>query len=462
MIPMKSPKDPIVLFCALLLAVAPHAEAADSDWPQWRGPNADGTSSDATPPVEWSATKNVRWKTPIPGRGSASPVVLGDKIFVATAIGDEPKVREAQPAPRRERSGQGAGDRRRRGGAPRGGEDAGPPLTKQQFVVLCLDRKSGAVRWQKVVNELVPHAGHHADHGFASASPITDGEYVWAHFGSRGTFCLKAADGELVWARTDLGKMETRGGFGDGSSPVLHDDRLIVPWDHEGGSYILALDKKTGKTLWKTERDHLSSWTTPLVVEHGGSKQIIHSGEGSAVSYDFASGVELWRADGQTARPVATPVASGGVVYIGSGFRGSFLGAYRLDGAKGDLTDSDKVIWTVTSGTPDIASFLLSGGRLYFHSGKDGILSCLDAATGKAHYSRERIPGLSRVYASPIAANGHVYLTGREGVTVVIKDGAKLEVVSSNELGEPVDATPALVGDALFIRGSKHLYCIGE
>jgi outer membrane protein assembly factor BamB len=459
---MKSSNDLIFLLCALPIVLAPLADAAETGWPQWRGPNADGTSLDATPPVEWSATKNVRWKTAIPGRGSASPVVLGDKVFVVSAIGDGPKVRDAQPAPRRERGGQGAGDRRRRGGAPRGGEDAGAPLTKQQFVVFCLDRKSGAVRWQKAVNELVPHAGHHDDHGFASASPITDGEHVWAHFGSRGTFCLNAADGELVWARTDLGKMETRGGFGDGSSPVLQDDRLIVPWDHEGDSSILALDKKTGKTLWKTARDHPSSWTTPLVVEHGGSKQVIQSGEGSAVSYDFASGKELWRADGQTARPVATPVAAGGVAYIGSGFRGSFLGAYRLDGANGDITESDKVVWTVTSGTPDIASFLLSDGRLYFHSGKDGILSCLDAKTGKAHYSRERIPGLSRVYASPIAANGHVYLTGREGVTVVIKDGAKLEVVASNELGEPIDATPAPVGDALFIRGSKHLYCIGE
>ena len=422
------------LFSASVAATIATAVGAESGWPHWRGPNADGTSSDAKPPVEWSATKNVRWKTPIPGRGSSSPVVLGDLVFVTSAIA-EGAAAAARP---------------------------GAPKAEHQFVVLCIDRKSGELRWKKTVNELVPHSGHHEDHGFASASPITDGTHVWAHFGSRGTFCLTAGEGELVWSRTDLGKMDTRGGFGDGSSPTVHGKALIIPWDHEGDSYITALDKKTGKTLWKTEREHPSSWTTPLVVEHGGKELVIQSGEGAAVAYDLADGKEIWRADGQTARPVATPVSAGGVVYIGSGFRGSFLGAYQLDGAKGDITDSDKVLWTVSRGTPDIASLLLTGGRLYFHSGKDGILSCYNAKTGEAHYSRERIPGLNRVYASPVAAAGHVYLTGREGLTVVVEDGPELKVVASNELGEPVDATPALAGSEIFIRGNRHLYCIAE
>lgn len=424
-------KSPTLLICISLFTCT-LAASAESGWPNWRGPNADGTSSDAKPPLEWSATKNVRWKTPIPGRGSSSPVVLGDSIFLTTAIDIE--------------------------GKPTGADEA--PQSKQRFVVLCIDRPSGAIRWQKTVNELVPHAGHHEDHGFASASPITDGEYVWAHFNSRGTFCLQASDGDLVWARTDLGKMTTRGGFGDGSSPTLHGDRLIIPWDHEGDSYLTALDKKTGKTIWKTERDHPTSWAAPLIVGHGDGHQVVQNGEGFAVSYDLADGSEIWRADGQTARPVATPVAADGIVYIGSGFRGSFLGAYRLEGAKGDLTDSKNVLWTISKGTPDIASLLLTGGRLYFYSGKSGILTCVNAKTGEIHYERERVPGMDRVYASPVAANGHVFLTDREGLTVVIKDSDKLEVVASNQLGEPVDATPALVGDEVFIRSAGHLYCI--
>ncbi len=449
------------------VAVAP-ALAEESAWPHWRGPAGDGPSPDAKPPTTWSATENVRWKAAIPGRGSASPVVLGDRVFVTSAIdtgvGADGKRVAPAPPPRADRAPRSGDRRRRRPGRPPGGSRGGdaPPQTRQQFVVLCLARKSGEVLWQKAVNETVPHSGHHADHGFASASPVTDGGHVYAHFGSRGTFCLTADKGEVVWSRTDLGEMRTRGGFGDGSSPVLAGDLLVVPWDHEGESYIAALDKRTGETVWKTAREHPTSWTTPLVVEHGGGRQVIQSGEGSAVAYDLASGRELWRADGQTARPVATPVAGGGMAFVGSGFRGSFLGAYQLEGAKGDITDSDKVAWTVTVGTPDIASLLLSGGRLYFHSGKDGILSCLDAGTGEAHYSRERIPGLARVYASPVAAAGKVYLTGREGVTVVIKDAPELEVVATNDLGEPVDATPALAGEELFIRSSKHLFCIAE
>jgi outer membrane protein assembly factor BamB len=207
------------ILASTLLLSSVHA-----DWMQWRGPNANGTANDATPPTSWSSTENVAWKTEIPGRGSSTPVIAGDNLFVTTAVATDSAAEASEN-----------------------------PTSPFQFVVLCIDRKSGDVRWEKTTAELVPHSGHHQDHGYASASPITDGKHVWVHFGSRGTFCL-TVDGELVWSRTDLGKMETRGGFGDGSSPVLHGDRLVVPWDHEGDSYIAALDAKTGKTLWKTPR----------------------------------------------------------------------------------------------------------------------------------------------------------------------------------------------------------------
>ena len=214
------------------------------------------------------------------------------------------------------------------------------PETLHQFIVMCIDRKSGKPRWEQTVAELVPHSGHHNDHFYASASPITDGKHVWAHFGSRGTYCL-TVKGDLVWKRTDLGLMVLRGGFGDGSSPALHGDMLVIPWDTEdGNSYIIALDKLTGKTRWKKERDQISSWATPLIVDHGGRTLVIQNGVNFARAYDLKDGKEIWRAAGQTTRPIPTPIYHDGMVFIGSGHRGSFLGAYKLDGAKGDITGS--------------------------------------------------------------------------------------------------------------------------
>lgn len=401
-----------------------------ADWLQWRGPQGNGAAIGATPPTKWSAGDNIAWKSEIPGRGSSTPVITGQRIFVTTAIATDPKASSKET-----------------------------PDSPFQFVVMCLDRKSGDVIWKKTTNELVPHSGHHNDHGYASASPVTDGKHVWAHFGSRGTYCL-TVNGELVWSRNDLGKMETRGGFGDGSSPALHAGKLVVPWDHEGDSYITALDSATGKTLWKTPREEGSSWTTPHIVEHKGKSIVVQSGPGFARAYNLADGKELWSAEGQTGRPVATPVSMDGMVFVGSGFRGAFLAAYKLEGASGNITDTDHVAWSLDKGTPDVPSLLLSEGRLYFHSARNGILSCHDARTGKAHYSRERIDGIRNVYASPVAAGGYVFLTGRDGNTVVIKDSPKLEVVATNKLGEPVDATPVPDGSELFIRGEKHLYCI--
>ncbi|MGK0190274.1 MAG: outer membrane protein assembly factor BamB [Verrucomicrobiales bacterium] len=415
---------------ATFIAVSLLITNANADWLQWRGPNGNGVALDAAPPTKWSASENIAWKREIPGRGSSTPVIVGNKIFLTTAIATEES-----------------------------SESKEVPDAPFQFVVMCFDRTSGEVLWKKTTAELVPHSGHHSDHGYASASPVTDGVHVWAHFGSRGTFCLTVA-GDLVWSRTDLGKMETRGGFGDGSSPALHGGKLIVPWDHEGDSYITALDAKTGKTVWKTAREEGSSWTTPCVIEQGGKAIVVQSGPGFARAYDLADGKELWHAEGQTGRPVASPVSTDGMVFVGSGFRGAFLAAYKLDGATGDITDSDSVVWSLDKGTPDVPSLLLSDGRLYFHAARNGILSCHDARTGKAHYSRERIDGLRNVYASPVAAGGFIFLTARDGTTVVIKDSPKLEVVATCKLGEPVDATPVPDGSEMFIRGEKHLYCI--
>lgn len=405
--------------------------ASAGNWAHWRGPTGNGAAPDAKPPVEWSATKNVKWKVPVPGRGSGSPVVWEDKVFVATAVAAD-------------------------GGRGFDGER----LSKLAFRIYCFDRETGKVRWEKTATETTPHQGTHSTNGFASASPCTNGTHVYAHFGSRGIYCY-TMDGKLVWKRDDFGKMDTRNGFGEGSSPTIAGDKILVPWDHEGPSALYALDRLTGKTIWKTERDEPTNWSTPLVVSHRGATQVVMNGQTCARGYDLETGKELWRCAGQTQRPVASAVTIKDLVIVGSGFRGNYIGAFRLDG-RGDLEGTRHVAWSWDRNTPDISSPLISENRLYFHKGKSALLSCVDPFTGKAHYTTARIPNLSTLYASPIAAGGHVYITGRSGTTVVIKDGEKLEVVATNSVDEGVDATPAPVDNELFIRGERHLFCIAE
>ena len=456
-----------IVSLALFFLFSTQAALADN-WGHWRGPAGNGAAEDANPPTEWSEKKNVKWKVAIPGKGSGSPVIWGDRVFVVTAVnsGSESKPKASgEKSSRRPGGGQESGrrgdrgrDSQRRPGSR--GRSRGGSLSTLDFRILCFDRKSGKLLWQQSAIKAKPHEGTHSTNGFASGSPCTDGKNVYAHFGSRGLYCYTLA-GKLKWKRTDFGKMTMRAGFGEGSSPTLVGDKLIVPWDHEGQSSVYALDKSSGKTLWRTDRDEPSCWATPLIVENGKKKQIVMNGQTCARGYDLETGKELWRCAGQTQRPVASPVAGAGLVFVGSGFRGSFLGAFRLDG-KGNIEDSKSVAWVIDRDTPDIASPLYSSGRVYFHKGKSGMLTCVDAATGKPHYTVQRISGINSTYASPIAAGGHVYLTGRSGTTVVIKDSGKLEVVSTNSVGEGVDATPAPAGKQLFIRGEKHLFCISK
>lgn len=392
------------------------------NWGHWRGDGGNSVSNDATPPTSWGPAENIKWKVSVPGRGSSSPVVWKGRVFVTSAV----------PSPN----------------------------SAYEFTVFCFDRETGQQQWKKVATVGRPHEGTHGTNGFASASPCTDGEHVYAQFGSRGLYCY-TLDGKLVWSRADFPQMTMRGTFGEGSSPTIAGDLLIVPCDHEGQSALYALNKLTGKTVWETKRDEPSCWATPFVIESDGKAQIIMNGQNCARSYDAEDGKELWRCGGQTQRPVACAVGAEGVVYVGSGFRGSFLGAFQTN-QRGDIESSDAVLWSVNRDTPDIASPLLSQGRLYYHKGKTGMLTCLDAATGTPHYTTTRIPGIKSTYASPVAAGGHVYVTGRAGTTVVLKDANELQIVSSNSVGEPVDATPAPAGNDLFIRGQYHLFCISE
>ena len=410
------------------LIVLPSLLSAEN-WADWRGSNGNGGSDEAKPPVEWSETKNVKWKVAIPGVGSGSPVVWEDRVFVVTAVGED-------------------------GGRGFDGQKA----SEVTFKIFCFERETGKVKWEKTAVKAVPHEGTHSSNGFASASPCTDGTHVYAHFGSRGLYCY-TMEGELVWKRDDFGKMKTRGSFGEGSSPALHGEVIIVPWDHEGPSALWTLNALTGKTIWKIERDEPSAWSTPYVVKSGEQELVIMNGEKSIRAYDLKSGDEVWRYAGISTRPIATAVSRDGLVFVGGGRKSRFFGAFKLDG-KGDLKGTESLVWSWTKNVPDVPSPVLSGELLYFLKNKSGSLSCVDSATGEAHYTAKRLPKISSVYASPITAGGHVYVTGRSGAIVVLKDGKEFEIVASNSVGEGVDATPAAVDQQLFIRGASHLFCI--
>lgn len=408
--------------CAiLLLSLLPIGATKADNWGHWRGPTGNGVSTTAKPPVEFGLDKNLAWKAEIPGTGSASPIVWNDQVFVTTAV----------PIPNK--SGE------------------------LSFRLICFSRKDGSQVWTQTAIDAKPHEGTHQTNGFASASPCTDGEHVYAHFGSRGLFCY-TMDGKPVWNR-DFGDMRVRNGFGEGSSPTIIDDKIIVPWDHENGSALYALNKRTGDVLWQTSRDEPTCWATPLLATDGnGQKQIVMNGQTAARGYDLATGKELWKCGGQTERPCASAVAENGVAYIGSGHRGAFIGAFALTG-RGDLANSKNVLWTHKQDTPDVASPLLSQGRIYYYKARTGQLTCVDAKSGKPYFSAARVAGIKETYASPIAAGGHIYLTARDGVIVVIEDSDKLKLVATNDLNEGVDATPAAADNQLFVRGAKHLFC---
>lgn len=411
-------------------------------WPQWRGPAANGVARHANPPLEWSETKNIRWKIAIPGKGLSSPIVWGDHVFITTAI---PTEQEAAPAAPEAEGG------RRRGISP---------TSKNKFVLMAINRRDGKTVWQRTATEQVPHEGTHLDGSWASNSPITDGEHIIAFFGSRGLFCYDM-QGKLIWQK-DLGDMATRNSFGEGSSPALHGNTLVVNWDHEQQSFIVALDKRTGKELWRVDRDEPSSWSTPLVVTHEGKPQVIVNATNRVRSYDLANGKLLWECSGMTLNVIPSPVVDDGIVYVTSGFRGSALLAIKLAGATGDLNNTASVVWKYEQDTPYVPSPLLYDNKLYVLKVNSGILTCFNAKTGEPFYSRQRLEEVPNVYASPVGAAGRVYLTSRDGMTLVIKNAESFEVLASNKLDDDVDASLAIVDDEIFLRGRKFLYCIAE
>ena len=414
---------------AVVLALAAPSQAAGAEarsqgWPWWRGPLGNGVSPDGDPPLRWNERENVRFKLAIDGDGLATPVVWGDRIYVLSARAlDGPK------------------------GA-------------QRFQVTAYDRHDGSVAWRRVAVERVPHEGHHEESGWATASPVMDGERLYAHFGSAGTFAY-TLDGELVW-KVDLGDMTTRLGYGEGSSPALWGDTLVVNWDHEGASFVVALDARTGQERWRKDRPgELTSWSTPLIHEHEGRVQVIVAAGGRTRGYDIRTGEVIWSLSGLGMNAIPTPVLDAGILYLASGKMDSpRMLAVDLRGAKGDLDGSGAVRWSLKKDTPYVSTPLLYRGQLYFFKHVQSILTSVDAATGETRFS-ERL-NLGSVFASPVAAAGRIYLLGRQGKSLVLAPGPKLEILAENQLDDGFDASPVVVGGDLYLRGRRFLYAVAR
>jgi outer membrane protein assembly factor BamB len=437
---------------------------AENNWPNWRGPNFDGSLENADPPSEWSDTKNVRWKVAVPGKGNSSPIVWNDQIILLTAVdtglrpdGFEPPapLAAAQDAGEAQAQPERSGSRRGRG---RGRGDRSRPTTAHEFIAIAFDLADGQKRWQSVLHRAVPHESGHQTNTFASSSAVTNGSHIFASFGSHGIYCLDM-QGNVVWSK-DLGDMQTRNQFGEGSSPALIGDTLIVTWDHEGQSLIYALDAATGGVRWKQERDERTTWATPLAVEHEGRTQVVTNGT-IVRSYDLATGELLWSCGGQVSNPIPSPVRLDNFVICMTGFRGNAIYAMPLD-ARGDISNTDTILWYNNDAAPYVSSPVLYKGQLYFTKERTGVMSSIDAKTGKVLIRPTRLSEIRDVYASPVAAGDKIYFTSRDGVTVVIRHGNALEELAVNKLGEPVDASPAIVGDELLIRSAEHLYCIAD
>ncbi len=415
--------------------------AAEHGWPQWRGPLATGVAPRANPPLEWSEEKNLRWKVALPGKGHSTPVVWGDRLFVTAAI---PYGDPVEPS----------------AAAPEGAHDNLKVTRRYEFVVMAIARDDGRILWRRTVHRALPHEMGHQTASLASASPSTDGERVFAFFGSYGLFAL-SVDGELEWS-VKFGRMHTKHGHGEGSSPALHGDTLIVNWDHEEGSFVAALDTKTGKERWRVDRDEVTSWATPIVVEHAGAKQVIVPGTQRLRAYDLATGTVIWECAGLSANIVASPVADKGMVYAASSYTTRALLAIRLAGAKGDITGTEQVAWRRSRGTPYVPSLLVSNGALYYLGHYQGVLSRIDARTGEDRPGKFRLPSIGNVYASPVSAAGRVYITDRDGTTVVISDEDQPRVLAVNQLEGTFSASTALVDGELYLRSADSLYCIIE
>ncbi len=430
-----------------ILVTASLSLAYAENWPGWRGPGSLGVSSEKGIPAQWDLSKNVKYKVEVPGLGHSSPIIWGDRIFITTAVNTDPALENWQ-------KGFFSGERK-------------PDASEISWKLLCFDRDTGKLLWEQTATQRKPVNARHTKNSYASQTPVTDGTYVYAYFGDQGMYCYDF-QGKLIWSR-DLGSFTMRNGWGLGTSPVLYKNFVIQTCDQETGkSFIIALDKKTGKTAWQDERDELSSWSTPYLYLQGARPELIVNATRAIRSYDPETGKLLWECRGPaTTITVPTPVSSNGLIIVSSGFirePARPITAFR-PGATGDITlkegekNSAAIVWRQPTAAPYVPSPIAYGEYIYVLLDQ-GFLACYEAKTGKEVYGRTRI-GVGAIFsASPVAVDGKIYCTSEDGDVYVIKAGPVFEVLAKNSIGESVMASPAVSGGKMFIRGIKHLYCI--
>lgn len=430
----------MVRVLAFVLTGACALAEVPGEWPRWRGPFDTGVARTAAP-VTWSDTENVAWKMAIPGLGNSSPVVWGERLFLTTAVPVKPGASQ---------TGDGTA------GFGQGGTGEQP---EHSLVVICIDRRNGKVLWERTAKTVKPHEGFHRRYGsFASNSPVTDGKRLYTFFGSNGAYAFDI-QGKLLWQWDPGVKMSMRNAFGEGTAAVIDRETLLLNFDHEGGSFLQALDAASGKPKWRVPRDEPSNWAPPLVVEHEGVRQAIVAAPNKVRSYNIADGSLIWEAAGLGLNTIPAPVYGNGLVYVMSGFRNPKLMAIRL-GKRGDLTGTEAIVWSTTRGTSYTPSPVLHEGKLYALT-DSGMMSCFDAATGKPFYERVRLPKPYNFKSSPVLAGDKLYLSTEEGDVVVLKAGETFEVLATNIMRDhSFIATPAVVAGDLYLRSQTHLFCI--
>jgi len=430
-----------------LAALRPVARATDDNWAQWRGPDGLGISAETSYAAEWSPDKNIAWKTPVEGRGHSSPIVWGDRIFLTSSI-------EGGPAP----AGHNAPIHL--------GFDLKPGYLHPDSVgvdrlytlkVLAFDAKSGKQLWDRTVYEGTMYDNRHRKNTYASSTMVTDGKAAYAFFESGGLYAFDF-DGTLLWKKS-LGGI-AKAGMGPGTSPVIFENLLILQCDQEmgGGSFIVALDRKDGREVWRQDRSTRRSWATPLIVRTPSRVEMITAGAEMVIAYDPRTGKQLWKANGTESHPIPSAVAGDGLVFLSAGSSAKRAMAIRL-GGDGDLTDSPAIVWRYRKGAAYVPSPILRGPYLYLMSDA-GIITCIEAATGKVMYEGGRPPVPATFTASLVGYGDVLLATSEDGDTFVIKTGPAHDVLRTNSVGEPVYASLALAGGTIYIRGDKHLFAI--
>lgn len=450
------PPAPLVrLSLPVLLFVAMGSPLLAQNWPSFRGLRAGGVADGQGLPVEWSAERdlNVRWKKAIPGLAHSSPVVWGGRLYVTTAVSS-------------------AGDDRFKAGLY-GAGTASEDLSAHQWKVYALDKTTGAVVWERVAFEGVPREKRHIKATYANASPATNGEYVVAFFGSQGLHAFES-DGTLAWSR-DLGRMDVGAydaptyEWGTASSPIIHQGKVIVQVDTQQEDFLMAVDLRTGKTVWRTSRDELPSWGTPTVCPAPGRAELVTNGSNFVRGYDPENGTELWRLGGSSKITAPTPICAEAedLIVVASGRRPEKPIFVLRTGARGDITlpedatSSESVVWSVQGRGSYMPTPLAYQGLLYVLQNQ-GTLDCFELRTGKALY-RERVPHRGSGFSgSPVAADGVVYLPSEDGDVFAVRAGPEFEVLSRNDLGELLMATPALSDGTMYVRTHRHVWALGR